>query len=314
VRSPATGVEPVVSSAALRAVYQTAAAAVCDAIPPHDVRILGEPGVGKRTLAHWLHHHSPRAAGPLAWARCDVGGGMIEAASFDGREPIVFEKAQEGTALLEHVDALPLPQRVKLTHVARERRVRRLGGWNGTPFAAPLITTAYRDPGELPDVVVTIPPLRERPEDIEPLARHFAWLIGKMAVGKDKAPRLADGVLDVFKRCAWSGNAQQMWRVISRAWAHCDGEIRPEHVDVAALEADRPGGPSGTRSASMPGELTTMTPEEIAERQRIVAALADMKGNLTRVAMMLRRPRRVLVGNMERYGIARPSRPPTTRG
>lgn len=106
-RSSVMWLEPVVASPALRAVFQAAAEAASATIHPLNVLILGEAGVGKRTLAHWLHHRSSRAAGPLAWVRCDGPVDPLAKTIFGWDEPGLPENAKDGTVVLEHVDARP---------------------------------------------------------------------------------------------------------------------------------------------------------------------------------------------------------------
>lgn len=282
------------------------------------VLILGEAGVGKRTLAYWLHHYSHRAAGPLAWVRCDGPVDPLAKTIFGWEEPGLLENAKDGTVVLEHVDALPVPIQTMLMRVVEQRKVWRVRGSEGRPFEAPFISTARRDPGSLvgagtfrgdlrsrlSPITVVIPPLRARPEDIEPLARHFVSLLGEMGAGGDRAPRLSNGAIALLKKCEWSDNVHHLWKVLVRASEHCDGEIRIEHFDVDGLKADRAGRQNKDPFAPLLGELMTLTPLELTERDQIQEAIES--SDLGDLARRLRMSRRTLISKLHRYGIPTP--------
>jgi DNA-binding NtrC family response regulator len=212
-----------------------------------------------------------------------------------------------------------------LMRVVEQRKVWRVRGSEGRPFEASLISTARRDPGSLvaagtfrgdlrsrlSPITVVIPPLRERPEDVEPLARHFASLLGRVGSGDDRAPRLSDAAIALLKKCEWSDNVQHLWKVLARAFAHCDGEIRIEHFDVEGLKADR-AGRNKDPFAPLPGELMTLTPLELAERDQIQEAIEGT--NLSDLVRRLGISRRTLISKLDRYGIPIPATQPPRHG
>jgi DNA-binding NtrC family response regulator len=153
---------------------------------------------------------------------------------------------------------------------------------------------------------LTVPPLRERTDEIERLARRFL-----ADASENRTIVFSSAVLDLFRSVAWPRNVTQLREVIATAYSRCTGpEITPEHVDAETLRNERPTVP---RSYEVPADDGTgppdLTPAARYERARIIAALSDTKGNATRVAASLSVTRRMLIAKLDRYRIPRP-RPP----
>jgi two-component system response regulator AtoC len=301
------GPELIVKSESLRRIHQMAARV---ALSPVKVLILGEAGVGKKTLARSIHAHSERAKRPFVSIKCATSDPSLEKALFGREAPPpkgvrgAFEIAHGGTIFLEEVGKLELSMQAKLLRVIETRECHSIGALKGRPVDVRFIAAAEGDlevmaaQGKfrsdllwsLNGITLMIPPLRERPEDIEPLARHF---LAQMA--PRRSGRLSSEAADLLRSWAWPGNGYQLRLVLERAYALSEsGEITAEHLPVEAFSRERPPVPSDAA--------------ESPERQRIIEALARIGGNATRAAALSGMPRRTLLAKLNQYGIPRPIR------
>jgi DNA-binding NtrC family response regulator len=312
---------PVVESPALRRVYETARRAADSSL---NVLILGERGVGKTSLARWIHTQSRRSGCALVSLPCAASEYSIEAAMFgyargtfvnaSSGQPGAFESAGGGTVVLENLESLGLAPQTKLLYAVENRETTRMGTGRSVRIEARVISTAsteleaaVRDRAfrmdlfhRLNTITLRIPPLRECREEIEPLARHFL-----SEAAPPGPPRLTFEVLELFRSFTWPGNLTQLRDVVGKAHARCTGpEITPEHIDVDTLRAERAPEPRKDAKPETPPDLTE---EERAERTRIIAALSDVRTNATRAAARLGLSRRTLIAKIERYRIPRPS-------
>jgi two-component system, NtrC family, response regulator AtoC len=317
----ARAARPIIESPTLRQVYGQADRAADGSV---NVLIVGEPGVGKRTLARWIHLRSRRARSPLVTLECaprDLSVGIAlfgcSAHAFVGPardRPSALVAADGGTVILDSIHGLTLATQATLLRTIETGVVVRMAEAQGRPVDVRIVSTASPDLeravrerlfradlfNRLSPVMLCVPPLRERRDEIEPLARHF--LAG---VSTGNPSRLSVSVLDLFRSFAWPGNLAQLRDVIKAARARCTGpEITPEHVDGEALARERI--PEPRNEAEPPGpELWTV--EQRQERRRLVNALADAEGNTTRAAANLGLPRRTMVTKMDLYGLSRPA-------
>jgi DNA-binding NtrC family response regulator len=297
---------PIVGSPSMERLYLMATRV---APSPVSVMIVGERGVGKTTLAQWLHGHSERARGPRVTLPCTTMDHDIEKAMFGcvrnvnrDAHPGAFESASGGTVVLEDLEALNLGAQAKLLRVIESREVTRVGGIGKLSVDIRLISTTSADLEEaisvrtlrsdlffrLNAISLEIPPLRKRREEIEPLAARF---LAEARAG-DQTPRLSVEVLDLFRSFAWPRNLAQLREVVTNALARCAGpEITPEHIDVEALRSETP-------------PPITFDPDE--RREQILKTLAAVNGRATGAAETAGLSRRALIEKLRAYSIRRP--------
>ena len=269
------------------------------------VLLTGEGSSGKGVFARVLHERSARREGPYVVLRCAT---LFDAAQIEAAlgprgapgTPCLALGARGGTLVLDEVGELaPDPQ---------ERLLDVLDALDGS---ARLVATTHLDLRALAErgafsevladalegAVVPIPPLRERPEDIVPLAEHFAQQAGATA-------RLSPGALARLRSHPWPGNVLELRNAMERAIKLANGgEILAEHLPSDNL-------PVAT------GEGRLREHVDSVERDAIVKALAEANHNQTHAARRLGLSRRALIYKMEKYGLKPPPgsiRPPTRR-
>ncbi|WP_394837667.1 sigma 54-interacting transcriptional regulator [Pendulispora rubella] len=299
-----------------------------------NVLLLGETGVGKEVVAEAVHRCSRRSGGPLVRVNCAQYNPQLleselfghEQGAFTGATRAkagVFEQAQGGTLFLDEIGELPVSAQVKLLRVIEERSIRRVGGTEARELDIRLVTATHRDlkaesqNGQfrrdlyfrLSGVTIPIPPLRERPSEIVPLAKMFAARFA----APEAPPELTDSAQQALLRYPWPGNVRELRNAVEQAVALSDGVILPEHL---RLEQEPPSSsPSSSPSswagggappASSPSSTPLRGQMQSLERQRIVDALERSNGNQSRAAELLGMPRRTLVDKLRRYNIPRP--------
>jgi two-component system response regulator FlrC len=203
------------------------------------VLLTGESGVGKEVIARYIHHHSPRSTAPFVAINCAaIPENLLEATLFgyekgaftgaQSGQPGKFEQAQGGVILLDEISEMPLGLQVKLLRVLQEREVERVGGKKPISLDIRVLATSNRDMEQeiargrfredlyyrLNVFPLFIPPLRERPDDIVPLARHFlaghARRSGRQTWFSPEAEAL-------LARYAWPGNVRELENTAQRA-------------------------------------------------------------------------------------------------
>ena len=212
------------------------------------VLLTGESGVGKEVVARYIHNHSARRNGPFVAINCAaIPDSLLEATlfgyekgAFTGAQQAQagkFEQAQNGTLLLDEVTEMPLGLQAKLLRVLQEREVERVGGKKPVALDIRIVATSNRDMAEAvnkgilrEDVYyrlnvfpLLIPALRQRPEDIVPLARHFLVEHG----GRSGRPglRLSPAAEAVLVAHAWPGNVRELENVMQRAVILAAGDV-----------------------------------------------------------------------------------------
>jgi two-component system response regulator FlrC len=270
------------------------------AATPTTVLLLGESGAGKELVARHIHDRSGRP-GPWVAVNCAaLPADLLESelfgherGAFTGaseRHAGRFEQAHRGTLLLDEISELPLGLQAKLLRVLQEREVDRVGGLRPVPVDARVVATTNRDLREMVrrgqfrsdlwyrlDVFpIVVPPLRERPEDLEPLA---ASLLAEAARRLDRAaPALDPAALEVLRRHPFPGNVRELRNLIERGVLRCRGPLlEARHL---LLDAHRPPAPAAG-PADLPLELAAL------ERIAIAEALRRVSGNRTHAARLL---------------------------
>ncbi len=286
-------------------------------IAPSDAPVLieGESGVGKERVAEAIHLESNRAAGPFVRIHCavlpetlleDELFGHEKGAFTDAKERKAgrFERAHGGTAFLDDVDDIPVAVQVKLLRVLQERSIERLGGGAGVPVDIRIVAATKRDlkslvaEGEFREdlfyrlevVLLRVPPLRERRDDVPDLVAHFLRLYGR---GRPRA--VSDEALRALSEFSWPGNVRQLENAVRRAlaWAGEDELLGIERFrDALATEAPA-SGPKGRLDEVLAR----------AEKESIERALADTKGARAESARLLGISRKSLWERMRRLGI-----------
>jgi transcriptional regulator with PAS, ATPase and Fis domain len=315
----------VLASPAMRRLYTLARQA---AAGNSNVLITGETGTGKEVLAEVIHQASPRAGKPFLAINCAALGESLAEAELFGYErgaftgavtskPGLLEAAGGGTLFLDEIGEMSLAVQAKLLRAIESRQVLRLGALKPRPVGARIVAATNRElEAEVAagrfrqdlffrlDVIgLAIPPLRERPEDIAPLARLFA---ARHAPAPGRPPALSTSALALLRAYAWPGNVRELRNVIERATAFCAGDaITPEHLPLEKLRFRAPPpapADDGARLRPLP-RLKSL------ERAAMVEALAQAHGNQTRAALRLGMPRRTFCKRMIEYGIGGPRGP-----
>jgi transcriptional regulator with PAS, ATPase and Fis domain len=294
------------------------------------VLLLGETGVGKEVMAKAIHNRSPRSSRPFVCLNCaSLSEALLEselfgheAGAFTGAvkaKPGLLEIADTGTVFLDEVGEMPLSLQGKILRVLEDRQVLRVGGLKPRTVDVRFISATNRDLSievedgtfrrdlyfRLNGISVTIPPLRERITEIEPLAKAF--IVRACAQMRTAAvPTLSPGALEMLKSYSWPGNIRELRNVIERAVILCNGGT----IDVRHILLER----ASIRSPTPPAvyDRTTLPPPPRVkkgaddERQRITDALERCAGNQTHAAELLGVSRRTFISRLEMYGISRP--------
>jgi two-component system response regulator AtoC len=306
------------------------------------VLITGETGAGKEVISDAVHARSPRAAQPFVSLNCAALPETLLESELFGYERGAFtgatqakqgliESAHEGTLFLDEIGEMPMATQAKLLRVLENGELTRIGALKPRVVDVRFIAATNRD---LPTLVgrgqfrrdlyfrlngitIPVPPLRERPSEIAPLAMHFLELAAKRA-GR-RAPRLAPEVFGLLAAHPWPGNIRELRNVMDRAVALCAGDVLgPVNV---LLDPPMPSSTRGPLTASVtpiasaapmipaPGQERAgrlLRLDAGTERKLIEEALERAAGNQGRAAELLGVSRRTLINRLDEYGIARP--------
>jgi DNA-binding NtrC family response regulator len=280
------------------------------------VLLTGESGVGKDLFARALHYHSPRHDGPFVAINCAaIPDNLLESELFgyergaftDARQSKqgLFQSAQGGTLFLDEIGEMPPALQAKLLRVIEDHRVRPIGATRETPVDVRIVAATnskledaiaagrfrtdlfYR----IATVTIAIPSLRERPEDIALLARHFAV---RAAAEAGRPPlQIEDEAMTCLTRHSWPGNVRELQNAIQHAAILCRGDRitrddLPPRITGAAVSR-----------VSLDGAVASGLTLDELELEYIRATLASVDGNKSEAAAILGIDRKTLYRKLE---------------
>jgi DNA-binding NtrC family response regulator len=332
--------DPPVVGQAMQPVFETAGRVAQSDLP---VLLVGETGSGKEVVAREIHSLGPRAKGPLCCVNC---GGMPrdlvqsilfghERGSFTGanqQKNGLFHEADGGTLLLDEVGELPAEAQVALLRVLETGRVIRLGSTRELPVDVRVISATHRnleamcEAGtfrwdlfyRLNTITLKLPPLRQRKDEIRPLAERFvarATRIGRLA-----PKRIDESVFAVLERYQWPGNVRELRNALERAAlvsAHPVITVAdlPDRVRAAvdATVCDGSGRVVMQRSDPTPCPIPPREDESPFKRKVLAYEISLIRGalqrtgwNKTAAARELQMPLRTLMHKIQVYGLSQP--------
>jgi formate hydrogenlyase transcriptional activator len=277
------------------------------------VLILGETGTGKELVARATHNLSERRKHPFVTLNCAaIPAGLLESELFGYERGAFtgavsskigrFEMAHQGTLFLDEVGDIPLDLQPKLLRALQEKKFERLGGTRTIPINVRLVAATNRNLTQMMEdnlfrsdlyyrlkvFPITVPALRDRPEDIPLLVRHFTQKYSTQM--KRKVETIPSETMQALVRWPWPGNVRELENFIERAVILSTGRIlrAPLHELRAAA----------VKSAS------SSTLEQV-EREHIIRVLRETCGVITTAATRLGVPRTTLNARMQKLGISR---------
>ena len=324
--------EPAPQSSLLAALEQSASRI---AIGRLSVLVVGETGVGKERFAERVHEMSPRRAASFVRINCSaISEPLLEAELFGSEvthKAGMLELADGGTAFLSDVDQLPNALQQKLLRAIEDAAIRRVGAARARPIDVRYVASTSKDLSveveadrfrrdlyfRLAGATFAIPPLRERRDEVLPLAQQF---ISAAAAPLGRTFTFSEEARQWLTSHDWPGNIRELRNACERAvLLAADAVIERHHLTTIEDTSKRaPADGRTRRTATIPPPLGIMAPSAAdmpsqvratvaeLEKQRILEALDRCAGNQTRAAEMLGISRRTLINRLDEYGIARP--------
>ncbi|MGK5081917.1 sigma-54 dependent transcriptional regulator [Bdellovibrionota bacterium FG-1] len=299
---------------------------------PSTVLIFGESGTGKELVAYEIHRHSQRVNKPFIKVNCAaIPSTLIESELFGyekgaftgavASKPGRFELANEGTLFLDEVGEMPLEMQVKLLRVLQEQEFERVGGITTTQVDVRIITATNRNLEEevkagrfredlfyrLNVVPISLPPLRDRREDIDRLVQFFLGQFNEK-LGRNVTGMTPETLL-ALRSFSWPGNIRQLENVLERMILMSDDpmlrvcDLPIEIAEAAGIRADADVVQTGEGGSFK--EIVRKQTQSV-ERELIEKALEETTGNVTRAAEKLGLSRKGLQLKIKELGLKRP--------
>lgn len=286
------------------------------------VHVVGESGTGKELVAKLIHARGPRAGNAFVPVNCGAIPSELMESEFFGHikgsftgalrdKAGLFQAADGGTLFLDEVADLPLHMQVKLLRAVQERAIKPVGSQSELPVNVRIISATHKNLGQLVRdglfrqdlyyrlnvIEITVPPLRERTEDIPLLA---STILQRLAIENGLAitPELDTTALKVLKAHPFPGNVRELENVLERATALCDGQrISAGDLLMRAMAREEQSPEQSQSEKALSGQL-----DEI-ERKAILDALEKTRHNKTRAAQLLGMSFRSLRYRIKKLGI-----------
>ncbi len=282
------------------------------------VLLYGETGTGKELFAQAIHNDGDRRNRPFVAINCGaIPKELLESELFGyeegaftgaqkGGRPGKFELADTGTLFLDEIGDMPFDMQVKLLRVLQTGEIQRVGGLRTVPVDLRIISATNKDLKQgiaqhkfradlyyrISTLNILVPSLRDRREDILPLASHFIHR-HELRLNRPPVPLLPE-TAEAILNYAWPGNIRQLENAVERAVHLAEGgPLRPEHFGIADLMNE------GLSLSGLSGQATL----EVIERQAIAAALVRFGGNISQTAFALGVSRPTLYRKMSKYGL-----------
>ena len=304
---------PIFQCSQMKAVMRT-----IERIAPNDVSVLitGESGTGKEVVADLIHTLSRRCKGPFIKINCAaLPRELIESELFgsvkgaftgaQGDREGLFRQAESGTLLLDELSEMPIDTQSKLLRVLQEKEVRPVGGRVSYKTDCRIIAATNRQVDEafkegklredlyyrISAISIALPPLRERKDDVLPLARAF---LRRFAAQADRPlSDFSPAAAERLRSFNWPGNVRQLQNEVQRAVLMCDGKL----VDVDDLSITEV-------TPTSEAEDENLTLMEAMERNKIIEVLKETSGNKLETAKRLGIGRQTLYNKIKAYAIA----------
>ncbi|HMB90609.1 MAG TPA: sigma-54 dependent transcriptional regulator [Rhodothermales bacterium] len=297
-------------------------------VAPTEARVLitGQPGTGKELVAKWIHHRSNRKDGPIVEVNCAaIPSELIESelfghekGSFTGatKQRIgKFEQAHEGTLFLDEIGDMSLSAQAKVLRALQENRISRVGGDRSIPVDVRVVAATNKDllkeieEGNFREdlyhrisvILIHLPPLKERREDIPLILNHFA---DRLARRNGVGPKsFSSDALERMKNYEWRGNVRELHNVVERLLILSEGD------EIGVQDAERYV-QAGASNANPVGSLINRYDDfsdfrDMAEKLFIEQKLLEFEWNVSKTAEAIGIQRSHLYNKMNKYNIER---------